>query len=79
MKQAKRILSFLLVLLVAISASALHVSALSADNDEVFSGIDVSVYQGDIDFEQVKNSGIEVVYIRAGYGEKLHQRDKSRT
>lgn len=68
MKRAKRILSFLLVLLVAISASALHVSALSADTDEAFSGIDVSVYQGDIDFEQVKNSGIEVVYIRAGYG-----------
>lgn len=56
------------MLLVAISASVLHVSALSADTDEVFSGIDVSVYQGDIDFEQVKNSGIEVVYIRAGYG-----------
>ncbi|MCI5796551.1 MAG: LysM peptidoglycan-binding domain-containing protein [Ruminococcus sp.] len=68
MKRAKRILSFLLVLLVAISASALHVSALSADTDEVFSGIDVSVYQGDIDFDRVKNSGIEVVYIRAGYG-----------
>lgn len=68
MKRAKRILSFLLMLLVAISASVLHVSALSADTDEVFSGIDVSVYQGDIDFEQVKNSGIEVVYIRAGYG-----------
>ena len=68
MKRAKRILSFLLVLLVTISASVLHVSAISADTDEVFSGIDVSVYQGDIDFEQVKNSGIEVVYIRAGYG-----------
>ena len=68
MKRAKRILSFLLVLLVMISASVLHVSAISADTDEVFSGIDVSVYQGDIDFEQVKNSGIEVVYIRAGYG-----------
>ena len=68
MKLAKRILSFLLMLLVAISASVLHVSAISADTDEVFSGIDVSVYQGDIDFEQVKNSGIEVVYIRAGYG-----------
>lgn len=54
--------------LVAISASVLHVSAISADTDEVFSGIDVSVYQGDIDFEQVKSSGIEVVYIRAGYG-----------
>lgn len=68
MKLAKRILSFLLMLLVAISASVLHVSAISADTDEVFSGIDVSVYQGDIDFEQVKSSGIEVVYIRAGYG-----------
>lgn len=68
MKRAKRILSFLLVLLVAISASVMHVSAISADTDEVFSGIDVSVYQGDIDFEQVKNSGIEIVYIRAGYG-----------
>lgn len=68
MKRAKRILSFLLMLLVAISASVLHVSAISADTDEVFPGIDVSVYQGDIDFEQVKNSGIEVVYIRAGYG-----------
>lgn len=68
MKRAKRILSFLLMLLVAISASVLYVSAISADTDEVFSGIDVSVYQGDIDFEQVKNSGIEVVYIRAGYG-----------
>lgn len=56
------------MLLVAISASVLHVSAISADTDEVFSGIDVSVYQGDIDFEQVKNSEIEVVYIRAGYG-----------
>lgn len=68
MKRAKRILSFLLVLLVTISASVLHVSAISADTDEVFPGIDVSVYQGDIDFEQVKSSGIEVVYIRAGYG-----------
>lgn len=68
MKLAKRILSFLLMLLVTISASVLHVSAISADTDEVFSGIDVSVYQGDIDFEQVKNSGIEIVYIRAGYG-----------
>ncbi len=33
-----------------------------------YPGIDVSVWQGDINFQQVKNSGIEVVYIRAGYG-----------
>lgn len=29
-------------------------------------GIDVSSYQGDIDFEQVKNSGIDFVIIKAG-------------
>lgn len=31
-------------------------------------GIDVSVWQGDIDFNAVKASGIEFVIIRAGYG-----------
>ena len=31
-------------------------------------GIDVSVWQGDIDFNSVKASGIEFVIIRAGYG-----------
>lgn len=31
-------------------------------------GIDVSVYQGDIDFRAVKADGIEAVYIRASYG-----------
>lgn len=31
-------------------------------------GIDVSHFQGDIDFEKVKNSGVEFVYIRVGRG-----------
>lgn len=31
-------------------------------------GIDVSVWQGDIDFSKVKASGIDFVIIRAGYG-----------
>lgn len=31
-------------------------------------GIDVSKYQGDIDFDKVKNDGIEFVIIRIGYG-----------
>ena len=31
-------------------------------------GIDVSEYQGKIDFNQVKNSGIDFVIIRGGYG-----------
>lgn len=33
-----------------------------------YQGIDVSVWQGDIDFSRVKADGKELVYIRAGYG-----------
>lgn len=39
-------------------------------------GIDVSVWQGDIDFEKVKADGIGFVIIRAGYGSSVSQRDK---
>lgn len=34
----------------------------------IYQGIDVSVYQGEINFQQVRRSGIEVVYIRACEG-----------
>lgn len=40
-----------------------------AQEDNTMDGIDVSEWQGDIDFDAVKNSGIEVVYIRSGAGE----------
>ena len=39
-------------------------------------GIDVSVWQGSIDFKKVKASGIDFVIIRAGYGSLLSQKDK---
>lgn len=44
--------------------------AFSPSSGSIYEGIDVSAWQGDIDFEQVKNSGIEVVYIKSseGYG-----------
>lgn len=38
-------------------------------------GIDVSSWQGDIDFEKVKSDGIDFVIIRAGYGHEASQRD----
>lgn len=37
------------------------------DDEDAALGIDVSSYQEDIDWEQVKESGIEFVMIRAGY------------
>ena len=38
-------------------------------------GIDVSWYQGDIDFAKVKASGVKFVIIRAGYGKYITQKD----
>lgn len=38
-------------------------------------GIDVSQWQGHIDFEKVKKAGIDFVIIRAGYGKYIKQKD----
>lgn len=40
-------------------------------DEKLYNGIDVSSYQGDIDFNRVKASGIDVVYIKAGEGGNL--------
>ena len=42
-----------------------------AAEDTTRRGIDVSVWQGEIDFDRVKDSGIETVYIRAGEGTNI--------
>jgi len=39
-------------------------------------GIDVSRYQGDIDFRKVKKDGYEFVMIQAGFGRFISQKDK---
>ena len=56
---------FLIVVLLAITVP---VYALSPSSNEIYRGIDVSEWQGDIDFGEVREAGIEVVYIRAGQG-----------
>ena len=40
----------------------------SRKEGEQYAGIDVSRYQGDVDFNKLKESGVEIVYIRAGEG-----------
>ena len=42
--------------------------AFSPSSDRIYQGIDVSMWQGNIDFNAVKNSGIEAVYIRSSEG-----------
>ncbi len=43
--------------------------AVSPSGGRQYRGIDISEFQGEIDFEEVKRSGIEAVYIRVGAGE----------
>ena len=44
------------------------VLAFEPSSKEIYEGIDVSEWQGKIDFKKVKKSGIQVVYMRAGQG-----------
>ena len=65
MKRKVLVFTFSIVILLAIT---IPVYALSPSSNEIYRGIDVSEWQGDIDFGKVKNAGVEVVYIRAGQG-----------
>ena len=42
--------------------------AFGPSSDKIYQGIDVSSWQGNIDFSAVKNSGIEFVYIKSSEG-----------
>lgn len=55
----------LVVIIVAISTQAF---AFSQSSEKLYNGIDVSEWQGNIDFGEVARAGIEVVYIRASEG-----------
>ena len=62
----KRILAiFLIAFFVCFS---FEVQAFPASSSTIYDGIDVSEWQGEIDFAEVKEAGIEVVYIRASEG-----------
>ena len=44
------------------------VLAFEPSNNKMYKGIDISEWQGNIDFKKVKEEGIEIIYIRAGQG-----------
>lgn len=49
-------------------SSLSSVFGLSPSSDSIYRGIDVSEFQGSIDYAAVKNAGIDVVYIRSSEG-----------
>ena len=42
--------------------------AFSPSSQTIYDGIDVSAYQGDIDYNQVRDAGISIVYIKSSEG-----------
>lgn len=65
----KRTLGLLLAGALATMTLVTPASALDPVSDKHYDGIDLSVYQGEVDFELLRQSGIEAIYIRAGYGD----------
>lgn len=53
------------ILFVAFGTAVL---AFGPSSNKIYNGIDVSEWQGNINFRKVKEDGIEIVYIRAGQG-----------
>lgn len=65
MKKKIIITSLFIVILLSITVP---IYALSPSSNQIYKGIDVSEWQGNIDFAKVKEEGKEIVYIRAGQG-----------
>lgn len=59
---------FCLLIFCMINFLSDNVFAFPASSNVIYSGIDVSEYQGYIDYSRVKEVGVEVVYIRSSEG-----------
>lgn len=70
------ILALLPMLIPLTSVNTCH--AQTTSTTRIYQGIDVSSFQGDIDFQQVREQGIEVVYIRTGGGSDFTDPDFER-
>ena len=62
------LLVFIVAMLFQFYILVLPSFAFSPSGDTIYEGIDVSSWQGEIDFSHVKASGIEVVYIKSSEG-----------
>ena len=67
-KTVKTILTILVCLAFLIYILPPEAIAFEPSDTTLYEGIDVSSYQGEIDFEKVKEAGIEIVYIKATEG-----------
>lgn len=61
-------LLFCLLTLISLFPFLSYCLAFEPSNDNIYKGIDISQWQENINFTKVKNSGIEIIYIKASQG-----------
>lgn len=65
----KKLFSFIFIFLIVLFFTFINVSfAFAPSSNELYNGIDVSEWQKIINFREVKEAGIEVIYIKATQG-----------
>lgn len=67
----RKILKISGIFFVLMFSTISSIYALSPQSSLKYEGIDVSDWQGYIDYSQVKNSGIEIVYIKSSQGRNI--------
>ncbi len=71
LKLSKKIVIFIMIISLLFFVNTGMVYALSPSSEPSYQGIDVSDWQGYIDYSRVRASGIEVVYIKASQGNNI--------
>ena len=67
-KKLRKVVSLFLIITMMIFMNLTITEAVSPISSASYEGLDVSNWQGDIDYAQVQAAGIEVVYIKASEG-----------
>lgn len=67
----KKFISGIIIFIFVFSIQINHTYALTPVSSLTYQGIDVSNWQGYIDYAEVRNSGIEIVYIKASQGTNI--------
>ena len=71
MKILKRLFIYNIIITLLLFINTSSVYSLTPSSEPVYQGVDVSDWQGYIDYSKVKESGIEVVYIKSSQGSNI--------
>lgn len=66
-----KLIAYILIFVIIYLFNANIIYAISEESSQVYDGIDVSDWQGYIDYSKVKQSGIEIVYIKSSQGSNI--------